>query len=235
MKLREQFEVAQPAASVWTFFEQPERVAQCVPGVEQLTVVSDDDIDVRLTQSVGPMTATFAAKVLITERVPEKLISFTATGKSVRGAMGNVRASVSVQLEPAGDRTAVTVEGDVVLAGPLGSVGQKVVAKQAGKVTTQFARNLEQALGGQAPGAEAPGTQVPGRQAPGGQSLGGQAGTPAATVTAQPAPSRWSPVSLPPVSDPPRRDPWPKIAAALSAVSVVLGIIGLRQGRRRSR
>jgi uncharacterized protein len=210
MRLREQFEVAQPVPSVWAFFEQPERVAQCVPGVEQLTVVSEDDIDVRLTHSVGPMTATFVAKVLIVERVAEKLITFTATGKSVRGAAGNVRASVQVQLEPTGDGTAVIVEGDVALAGALGSVGQKVVAKQAGKVTTQFARNLE-------------------------QSLGGQTGAPAATATAQRGQSRPSLISLPAVSERPARDPWPKIATALSAVSVVLGIIALRQGRRRPR
>jgi carbon monoxide dehydrogenase subunit G len=213
MKLREQFEVAQPAASVWTFFEQPERVAQCVPGVEQLTVVTPDDIDVRLTHSVGPMTATFAAKVLIVERVAEKLIAFTATGKTIRGAMGNVRASVLVQLNPVGDRTVVIVEGDVALAGALGSVGQKVVAKQAGKVTTQFARNLE-------------------------RSLGGAAITPPAAAAAAAARPTWSdrPVTtLPPVSDRPARDPWPKVAAAFGAASVVLGIITLLQGRRRSR
>jgi carbon monoxide dehydrogenase subunit G len=213
MKLREEFEVAQPVASVWTFFEQPERVAECVPGVEQLTVVTPDDIDVRLTQSIGPMTATFAAKVTIVERVPEKLIGFTATGKSVRGAMGNVRAGVTVQLEPAGDRTVVMVEGDVALAGALGSVGQKVVAKQAGKVTGQFARNLEQALGG----AAAPATAAP------------------ATAAAAPAAVRTTGSSLPPVSDAPAGDPWSKVAAALSAVSVVLSIVALRRGRRRSR
>ena len=210
MKLREQFEVAQPAASVWTFFEQPERVAQCVPGVEQLTVVTPDDIDVRLTHSIGPMTATFAAKVLIVERVTEKLIAFTATGKTIRGAMGNVRASVLVQLNPAGDRTVVIVEGDVALAGALGSVGQKVVAKQAGKVTTQFARNLE-------------------------RSLGGPAITPPAAAGARPTWSGQPVTSLPAVSDRPARDPWLKAAVALSAASVVLGIITLLQGRRRSR
>jgi uncharacterized protein len=210
MKLREQFEVAQPVTSVWTFFEQPERVAQCVPGVEQLTVVSEDDIDVRLTHSIGPMTATFVAKVLIVERVTEKLIAFTATGKSVRGAAGNVRASVQLQLEAAGDGTAVIVEGDVALAGALGSVGQKVVAKQAGKVTTQFARNLEQSLGG--------GTRTPAATAAG--------------ATAQQPQSRPFSIPLPAVSERPARDPWPKVATALSAVSVVLGIIALRQGRR---
>jgi carbon monoxide dehydrogenase subunit G len=215
MKLREEFEVAQPVASVWSFFEQPERVAECVPGVEQLTVVSPDDIDVRLTQSIGPMTATFAAKVTIVERVPEKQIGFTATGKTVRGAMGNVRAGVSVQLEPAGDRTVVMVEGDVALAGALGSVGQKVVAKQAGKVTAQFARNLEQALGG------------------GSAPTAGAAG--AATSAAAPAAMPLAGRGLPPVSDPPAGDPWSKVSAVLSAVSVVLSIVALRRGRRRSR
>ncbi|SFF91927.1 CoxG family protein [Blastococcus tunisiensis] len=213
MKLREEFEVAEPVASVWTFFEQPEAVAQCVPGVEQLTVVTPDDIDVRLTQSVGPMTATFAATVKIVERVPEKLIAFTATGKSVRGAMGNVRATVNVQLEPVGERTVVLVEGDVALAGALGSVGQKVVAKQAGKVTAQFSRNLEAALGGGSPAAAA------------------QPGTAERTATPRPALT-----SLPPVSAAPAAaDPWAKVAAALSAVSVVLGIVALRRPRRRSR
>jgi carbon monoxide dehydrogenase subunit G len=213
VKLREEFEVAEPVASVWTFFEQPEAVAQCVPGVEQLTVVTPDDIDVRLTQSIGPMTATFAASVKIVERVPEKLIAFTATGKTVRGAMGNVRATVTVQLEPAGDRTVVLVEGDVALAGALGSVGQKVVAKQAGKVTAQFSRNLETALGG------------------GDLSRPAAAAATGRTTTA-PAAVR----TLPAVVDaPPAADPWSKVAAALSAVSVVLGLVALRRSRRRSR
>src|SRR4051812_20235711 len=165
MKLREEFEVAEPVATVWTFFEQPERVAQCVPGVEQLTVITPDDIDVRLTQSIGPMSATFAAKVAIVERVTEKLIGFTATGKSVRGAMGNVRATVTVTLQPVGERTVVAVDGDVALAGALGSVGQKVVAKQAGKVTAQFARNLEAALGSGRPEVTSVGPASPADEA----------------------------------------------------------------------
>jgi carbon monoxide dehydrogenase subunit G len=213
VKLREEFEVAEPVASVWTFFEQPEAVAQCMPGVEQLTVLTPDDIEVRLTQSIGPMTATFAAKVAIVERVTEKLIGFTATGKSVRGAMGNVRATVTVTLQPVGGRTVVAVDGEVALAGALGSVGQKVVAKQVGKVTAQFARNLETALGGGRPEAAASST---------------------APVAEREAAARPSLRSLPPVSDPvPAADPWSKVAAALSAISVVLAAVALRRSRRR--
>jgi hypothetical protein len=124
-----------------------------------------------------------------------------------------VRATVSVQLEPAGDRTVVLVEGDVALAGALGSVGQKVVAKQAGKVTAQFSRNLEAALGGSSAAAAA------------------QPGT-----TERAASSRTSVPSLPPVTEGPvAADPWSKVAAVLSAVSVVLSIVALRRPRRRSR
>ena len=222
MKLRETFELAQPVAAVWRFVEQPEAVAGCMPGVEKLTTVSADDIDVRITQSVGPMRATFAARVTIVERVPEKLIAFTAVGRSVRGAMGNVRATVGVELEAAGPGTVVTVAGDVALAGALGSVGQKVVAKQVGKVTAQFARNLEAALGGH-----------PDR--------------PAVGVTAEPAPVTGAPpaavgTAAPASAQRAAGDPWARAAAALSAVSVVLsavsvalGVAALRRASRRGR
>lgn len=217
MKLQEQFDVAQPVATVWTFFEQLDRVAECVPGVEQVTGVSSDGIDVRITQSVGPMTATFAAKATIVEKVPEKLITFTVTGKSVRGAMGNVRATVTVQLMPAAEQTTVMVEGDVALAGALGSIGQKVVAKQARKVTVEFSGNLEAALRGQ-PGARA--TTVP-----------------AAAGTASATPPSAGPRETPAAGYPSTGDMWSKVAAALSAVSVLLGVLSLVQScsRRGSR
>lgn len=214
MKLHEEFEVTQAIADVWSFLDRPDAVAGCVPGVEQLSVLTPDDIDVRITQSVGPMSATFAATVRITDRDPERRIAFTAIGKSVRGAVGNVRAEMLVALRPGVTGTVVAVDGDVVLAGALGSVGQKVVAKQAGKVTAQFARNLEAALGGE-PAAGAGGLGV--KPAPG-------------------SPPQVAP--LPPVSAvEPRRadaagDAWVKALVALSAVQVVLATLTLLRGRR---
>jgi carbon monoxide dehydrogenase subunit G len=206
VKLREEFEVSQPVTDVWAFLDRPEAVAGCVPGVEQLSVLTPDDIDVRIKQSVGPMNATFAANVRITERDSERRMAFTAVGKSVRGAAGNVRAEVVVGLRPSTAGTVVDVEGDVALAGALGSVGQKVVAKQAGKVTAQFARNLEAALGGGAP-------------------------TPADVSGQRRTPSR--PVELPPVSDPEPRgsgsasDAWIRVLVALNAIQVILAAVAL--------
>lgn len=215
MKLHEEFEVAQPVADVWAFLDRPDAVAGCVPGVEQLSVQTPDDIDVRISQSVGPMTATFAASVRITDREPERSIAFTAVGRSVRGAAGNVRAEMLVSIRPGSTGSVVSVEGDIALAGALGSVGQKVVAKQAGKVTAQFARNLEAALGGD---AVSPTEESAHRRPP---------------VPLRPD---FPPVGAPALSGSAAgRDPWVKALVALSAAQVLLAAMSLARGRRGAR
>ena len=147
MKVQEQFVVPRPATTVWEFFEQVDRVARCVPGVENVTVVDDENSRVRVTQAVGPMTATFDMKMRITAREPGRSMEFTGIGRSIRGAAGNVRSTNRVQLEEVENgSTRVLLESDVALGGMLGSLGQKVVAKQATLVTESFARALEQAL-----------------------------------------------------------------------------------------
>jgi hypothetical protein len=101
----------------------------------------------------------------------------------------------------------------VALAGALGSVGQKIIARQAGKVTAEFAANLQRALRGEPPVLAGAGRFA--RPAADG-----------AQVSEAPAPSRgrWPTVT-------PER--WSQAAAALSAVSAVLsGIVLVRQRRR---
>jgi uncharacterized protein len=168
MKMREEFVVAEPPATLWEFFEQVDRVARCVPGVEDVTVVDADNSRVRVTQAVGPMSATFDLKMRITGRDPGRSMEFTAIGRSVRGAAGNVRATNTVQLEEAdGGGTRVVLDGDVALGGMLGSVGQKVVAKQATRVTRSFAEALERELtGGGTNGASPPEPADPPEPAP---------------------------------------------------------------------
>lgn len=157
MKYRHEFRVRESGDKVWRLFEQPLEVARCMPGVETAEPLDgeNDGYSVRATQKLGPMSTTFQAKVRITERVAGARIAFTATGKAVRGAVGNFRAQNTVTLRQAGDETRVAVEGEVALAGVLGTVGSAVINKHAAKVTAEFAANLEQALlAAGEPGAE---------------------------------------------------------------------------------
>jgi uncharacterized protein len=227
MRMQQEFTVAEPVSTVWKFFDEPESVAGCLPGVEEVTILDDDNVQVRATQSLGPMTATFEAKVTVLERVTEELIRFRATGKSVRGAVGNLRTENTVRLRAVADGTSVVVDGDLVLAGALGSVGQKVVSRQAAKVTAEFAANLQRALNGE-PAAHA--GPVTGRDAlsqPAQPTLPAEAG--------QGRTTRWPGMRPADRAAPagPSGERWGKAAVALSGASVVLSaLILIRQLRR---
>jgi carbon monoxide dehydrogenase subunit G len=168
MKVQQSFVIAQPRERVWEFFEDVPAVARCVPGVESVEVVDDDQSNVRMTQSVGPMTATFDLKMRITERERGQRMQFTAIGRAVKGAAGNVRTVNTVALEIVEDGTRVSLESDMAMGGVLGSVGSKVIARQASGITAQFATSLERALGGEPPPAPspAPATSSPAPPAP---------------------------------------------------------------------
>src|SRR5262245_52470100 len=59
VQIRESFVVDAPAAAVWAFFEQIERVARCVPGVQRIEAVAPDVYKLTVTQKVGFISATF--------------------------------------------------------------------------------------------------------------------------------------------------------------------------------
>jgi len=149
VKVQESFVIDEPRERLWEFFEQVDQVARCVPGVESVEVLDEENSKVRVTQSVGPMTATFDLKMRITERTPHEHLQFTAIGRAVKGAAGNIRTTNTVRLAEAEEGTRIELESDLAMGGVLGSVGQKVVAKQAGQVTKQFSDALERALKGE--------------------------------------------------------------------------------------
>jgi carbon monoxide dehydrogenase subunit G len=220
MKVQESFVITEPRERLWSFFEQVDKVAQCVPGVESVEQVDADNSNVRVTQSVGPMTATFDVKMRVTERAPQERMQFTAVGRAVKGAMGNVRTTNTVVLVDVPEGTRVDLEADLAMGGVLGSVGQKVVSKQVAQVTRQFAESLERSIKGLDPVAEpaAPAAAAAARRRP--------AATPAApAAAAAPAPSAaTSPLPV-----------WQRpevVSALLTLLAVAIGFLGGRRSAR---
>lgn len=147
MRVQETFVVPESPATLWDVLEQPVRVARCIPGVEDIHVIDADNSRLRVTQSLGPMSATFDLKMCITERQHQSALLFTTIGRSVGGAAGNLRATNALRLEPLdNDHTRVTLESDLALGGMLGSLGHKVVTKQASKITQSFVQALQSEL-----------------------------------------------------------------------------------------
>ena len=142
MRFDESFTVPIPRDTVWDFFQDIPRVAACVPGIEDVSVVDDSVSRVRVKQKVGSLSATFDLKMEITEERPKEYIEFSAVGRTVKGASGTLRAKNEIRFEEVEGGTEIQLSADVALGGMLGSMGGHVVASKAKEVTDAFARAL---------------------------------------------------------------------------------------------
>jgi carbon monoxide dehydrogenase subunit G len=227
MKVQESFVITESREKLWAFLEQVDQVAQCVPGVDTVEQIDADNSKVRVTQAVGPMTATFDIKLRVTEREPLELMRFTTVGRAVKGAVGNVRATNTVRLSDVAEGTQVDVEADLAMGGVLGSVGQKVVSKQVGQVTKAFAASLERSIKGEPAVAVAATGAAPRAARRTAHAVNGTAPAPAAAGAAAPMPALEFDESAP--------SAWqrPEILTALiTLLAAVLGFAAGRSGRR---
>jgi hypothetical protein len=228
MKVQESFVITESRERLWAFLEQVDQVARCVPGVDTVEQIDADNSKVRVTQAVGPMTATFDIKMRVTEREPLELMRFTTVGRAVKGAVGNVRATNTVRLSDVAEGTRVDVEADLAMGGVLGSVGQKVVSKQVGQVTRAFAAALERSIKGEAPAttvAGAPAKAI--RRARNGASPAGDAPTaPVAAGVSAAAPALAGvPAEAPAVTA------WQRPEILTALITLLAAVLGYAAGR----
>jgi carbon monoxide dehydrogenase subunit G len=144
MQIQETFTVAAPPATVWKLFEDIARVARCVPGVQSVDVLGPDRYKVVATQKVGFISATFEMATEIERKEPLRSLALSSVGKSVKGAIGNLRSKDRVDFEPTPEGgTRVTLTSDLAVGGMLGALGHKAIASKSREISAKFAQALQ--------------------------------------------------------------------------------------------
>jgi len=147
MQIQETFIVDAPPATVWRFFEDIARVGRCVPGVQSVDVLGPDQYKVLATQKVGFISATFEMATHVESRDPLKSLALASVGKSVKGAVGNVRSKDRVDFEPTPEGgTRVTLTSELAVGGMLGALGHKAIVSKSKEITQKFAQALQAEL-----------------------------------------------------------------------------------------
>jgi uncharacterized protein len=147
VKFEESFKVDAPVADVWAFLEDVSRLARCVPGVEDVEALEDGRSRVRMTQKVGYLSATFDLRTQMKSSEPGTFVEVESIGRSVKGAMGELRSLNRVEIESAGDdATAVRLSAEIAVGGMLGSVGTKMMSLKAKQVAKEFAATLAEQI-----------------------------------------------------------------------------------------
>ena len=140
---------------VWSVINDPAQMAGLMPGVEGFEIKDDRhwQAKVKVPLGLGGLKMTIDFEKL--EERPLEFASMNAKGKGV-GAMMNMTTSFTLTGE--GDHTSMAWEANVKIAGPVGSMGQRVlqpiINQQVGDVLTALEVKVAEAKARtEAPGA----------------------------------------------------------------------------------
>ena len=149
-----------PRPVVWEVLNDPERMARLLPGVESFDVQDDRhwSANVKVPLGMGGLRLSFSFEKT-EEREPE-FARLHAKGNGV-GAM--VSMDTRFDLAEAGGGTEMKWEADVRIAGPVGSMGQRVIQpivnQQVGNVLTALEKQVNEANAGGGAASERPETR----------------------------------------------------------------------------
>ena len=131
---------------VWSVITDPAVLARTIPGCESLEQVGEDSYRMNVSVGVGAIRGTYAGEVHLTDQQRPKSYVMHASGA---GAPGQVRATVTINLEPSEDSsTTLAYSADAVVGGPVAGVGQRMMTGVAKRMAGQFFAAIDAELTG---------------------------------------------------------------------------------------
>jgi carbon monoxide dehydrogenase subunit G len=134
-------EFAAPRDTVWSVLNDPEQMAVIMPGVESFEIKDDRhwQAKVKVPLGLGGLKMTIDFEKL--EERPPEYASLNAKGNGV-GALMNMTTKFT--LTEAGEGTSMDWAADVRIAGPVGSMGQRVLQPIVNQQVSNVLNALEQ-------------------------------------------------------------------------------------------
>ena len=152
MKLEGTKEFDAPREVVWSVINDPAKMAKTMPGVESFEIADDThwSAKVKVPLGLGGLKMSIAFTKL--EERPLEFASLNAKGQGV-GALMNMTTSFTLsglgEGEGEGEKTSMAWEADVKIAGPVGSMGQRVlqpiINQQVGNVLAALDNEVQAA------------------------------------------------------------------------------------------
>ncbi len=140
-----------PAAKVWDFLLDPNCIAACMPGVEDVTQVDARTFDAAIAASVGPISGKFSFRAHIIESNPptEMTAEINGIDSVTKSALS---AKMAMTLDPvAADETALAYRATVDVKGRLAILGEMVLRATATLIIEECTRRLRAQLEGAGP------------------------------------------------------------------------------------
>jgi uncharacterized protein len=138
-----------PPDRVWALLLDPQAMAQCVPGMQSVQVVTPDEYTAEMVTKVSFITARMKLRTRIVERDEPRYLKAEGTGED-SGVASSLKQTTEMHLEAlpdGGSNLRLKVKVDVV--GRLATFGLSALKTKADRIWDEFGQNLIKHLQGQ--------------------------------------------------------------------------------------
>ena len=131
--------------TVWAKLNDPAVLKACVPGCEQLDMVSDSEFQVVAVIKIGPVKARWKGKVRLSDLDPPN--GYKISGEGEGGVAGFAKGGATVGLTEKDGGTLLSYNVEAQIGGKLAQLGQRLINSAAKKTAADYFANFAKAVG----------------------------------------------------------------------------------------
>lgn len=143
MNVNGEYQLHAEPEKVWQLLLDPDSLASCIPGGQELRLVGPDEYEASVKIGVPAVRGDYKGKVRIRDKNPPTSFRLEVEG---RGRLGTIKGNGLLELAGSAETTVVTYSGEYQVAGLIAAVGQRLFEPVAQMLTSQFFGCLETKL-----------------------------------------------------------------------------------------
>ncbi|MDI9348918.1 MAG: carbon monoxide dehydrogenase subunit G [Candidatus Symbiobacter sp.] len=146
MEITDSRRINAPRSAVWEALNDPDILAQAIPGCQGLTKTSASEMEGVVAVKIGPVSANFKGKVTLSNLNPPQ--SYQIDGEGSGGVAGFAKGGAKIRLEADGeDVTLLHYTVTAQIGGKLAQLGARLVEGTARRLAGEFFDKFSELIG----------------------------------------------------------------------------------------
>ena len=139
-----EFEADRPPEELWEYFTDTDHLADCAPGLDEMTLQNPSEFEATVTVGVGSVKPTFSVDGVIVETDrPDRLVMSVEGSAGRKGAFDAIAEMSLVDIE---DGTRLEWEAEANVSGLISSLGQRALGSVTSRLVGQFFDCMEEKI-----------------------------------------------------------------------------------------
>lgn len=147
MMMSGEYQLAAPRQEVWNKLNDPAVLKACIPGCEELEMVSPTEFVAVAKNKIGPVSARFKGRVQLSDLDPPN--GYRISGEGEGGVAGFAKGGANVRLsDHESGGTVLSYDVEAQIGGKLAQLGQRLINGAAKKLADEFFQRFAAAVAG---------------------------------------------------------------------------------------